>query len=353
MAPRRRTLVGAGLAAAGVAGGLVVRQALVGQRRELSPATDERDGLGPDLPPDTEVHRVATSDGASLRVLARGTGSPIVLVHGVTLSADVWYHQLRSLPAAGYRVVAIDLRGHGGSTIGVDGLGFDRLAADIDEVLDALEVSGAVLVGHSLGGMIALWALTRTETKGAAIRRSGPPRVRALGLVATSAGPVAGRGLPGIRILARSAAPVVAATARLGLLLPGPSLPDGVIGDSLARIPFGAGASAADVSRTRRFTARVPARVSVDLIAQIVRFDEEDSLARVRVPATVVVGTEDVMTPVGHAEKLAERIPDARLVVIEGCGHMVMLEAPDHLDRAITALAGRSAAPLREAAGPR
>jgi pimeloyl-ACP methyl ester carboxylesterase len=287
-----------------------------------------------------EVHQLVLSDGAHLRVLARGTGPAIVLIHGISLTADVWYGQLRDLGDAGFRVVAPDLRGHGGSTVGTGGLRLDRLADDIAEVLERLDLSDVLLVGHSMGGMLVLRLLTRERPSAAG--DDGPGRVRALGLVATSASPVVGRGVPGVRAVIALAAPLLEATGRVASSLPGRSMLDTDLGDPVARIVFGVSPSPEDVRLIRRVTARVPARIAASLLVQLVSFDAERHLRRVARPTTVVVGTADVMTPLRHAETLAEAIPDAELVVLPDCGHMVMLERPGELAAALLALADRA-----------
>jgi hypothetical protein len=84
------------------------------------------------------VHRtVATSDGGEIHVVERGQGRPFVLLHGVTLTSLSWQYQLIDLVDAGYRVVALDIRGHGRSRPGRDGFTLARLAADLHQVLVA------------------------------------------------------------------------------------------------------------------------------------------------------------------------------------------------------------------------
>jgi pimeloyl-ACP methyl ester carboxylesterase len=361
--PTGRNLVGAGLAAVGVAGGIAAGGVLLRRSRSGSDVADPADGEGL-LPDDTEIHAVTMSDGAELRVLARGAGRPVVLLHGITLSADIWYRQLAGLPAAGFRVVAPDLRGHGTSTIGTGGLVLDRVADDVAELLDHLDLDDAIVVGHSMGGMIALRLLSRaSSTVTLAAPDAGGPgaggpasvtvrtpggasrRVAALALVATSASPVVGRGVPGVRTVVGLAGPALAATARLTRLLPGPSLPDTGVGDPIARVTFGADAEARSVRLIRSVTAKVPARTSAALLLQLVSFDVEGVLGRLALPVTVAVGTGDLMTPVRHAETLVAALPDADLTVLRDCGHMVMLERPDELDDAVRALAKRAGAP--------
>ena len=79
-------------------------------------------------------------------------GRPVVLIHGWPLSADAWAAQVPPLVAAGYRVVAYDRRGFGRSDKPADGYEYDTLAADLHALIEHLDLTGAVLVGHSMGG---------------------------------------------------------------------------------------------------------------------------------------------------------------------------------------------------------
>jgi pimeloyl-ACP methyl ester carboxylesterase len=75
--------------------------------------------------------------------------------------------------------------------------------------------------------------------------------------------------------------------------------------------------------------------VSAQLLLEIVRFDEEDTLGSIRLPTTVIVGDHDLMTPVAQARAMVAAIPGARLLLLPGCGHMVMLERRREVDEAL------------------
>jgi pimeloyl-ACP methyl ester carboxylesterase len=297
---------------------------------------------------------IQMSDGARIRILVRGetTGgrSPVVLLHGFTLGAAVWPYQLRVLADAGHRVVAVDLRGHGRSTGAGDTsmpeepaagrvpaasrLSLERLAADVEEVLVALDLADAALVGHSMGGMVALLMMRRDPALAA-----GTGRVSALALVSSAAHPADRRSLAGLMAAGQS---LISSGAGLIARLPGPTLPalDAVY--ALARVTFGDQPSPRQVFFTGALTGAVPLRVSAELLADIVTFDARDVLGSIRVPTTVVVGDHDVITPVDQSEALAGGIAGAELIILRGCGHMVMLERPAELDDAIISLAKRA-----------
>lgn len=336
----RRTLTGAGVVAAGLAGGAVARAVLAPGRRERSCP----DGIGDRLagpagwPPGTRHHRLTASDGAVLHVAEAGSGRPVLLVHGIALSAGVWSGQLRRLPRLGLRVIAIDLRGHGRSGVGTGGLDLDRVAADIAEVAEALGLSDAVVVGHSMGAMVVLRLLATDP-----VLAAGGGWIAALGLVATSARPAAGRGVPGLRLALFASRPLLAVAANLARLLTGPTLPDHDAADPIAAVTFAGDPDPGAVRLVRRVSAGVPARTTAELALRAVRLDQAAGLAAIAVPTVVVVGTDDLVTPPGHARALVAAIPGAELVELDGCGHEVMLERPEALEAVVADLVARSA----------
>ena len=81
-----------------------------------------------DLPDGIVHHHLPTPDGGVVHAIEKGAGRPIVLLHGITLRSDVWAPQFHQL-ADRYRVIAVDLRGHGESVAGSSGFGLDPLGA--------------------------------------------------------------------------------------------------------------------------------------------------------------------------------------------------------------------------------
>lgn len=314
MTLRRGAAAGAGVAAAiGLA--YAVQRAAT-QRWQVGP--DELAAAGRTLPQDLRHHFVAVSDGGRIHAVERGDagseGSTVVLVHGICLGIATWAPQLRGL---GGRVVAVSQRGHGQSQAGGDGYRFDRLGADLLEVLDALDVRDAVLVGHSMGGMIAqLLGVERPEE----LSR----RVRRLVLVATTPGPLLTAPLSGL-ITAGTDRALSAAERRGRGPFPSPW------GIWAARTAFGARPSPADVQLLRwMLDAMSPAALAA-LLPHLLAFDVHDRLGSVTLPTHVVVGTRDVLTPSRTARALARRVPGAQLTILPGCGHMVMLERAEVL----------------------
>ena len=298
---------------AGVAAGYGLERAAM---RRLRPVA----GRGPATefdPPADCVHRhVATKDGGELHVLERGTGRPIVLLHGVTLSTVSWHYQILDL-AKDHRVLAVDTRGHGDSKPGDDTWGIEGLATDLVQLLETLDLRDVVLVGHSMGGMAALQlAVDHPDVMA--------ERVAGLVLMSTSAGPMSR--LVGFKALTRLVTPPARHGLRLAGRIPGGIFPSNDLSYLVFRLGHGHGTDPAHVELNRAMTAATPLHVLAELLTGILSFDVRDRLDRVKVPVLVIGGTRDVLTPAYTARALAGALPDAELVLLPGAGHMVMLE---------------------------
>src|SRR5262249_35072163 len=147
-----RTALAAGAALFGLAGWGAAR-ALVA-RIERNPDPFPRERLLAE--PVGEQVEIARPDGTVLRALVAGQGLPVVLVHGYMATLDEWNVVWDELAARGFRVIAFDQRGHGRSKLGSDGIGSEPMAADLAAVLRHFDVRDGVLVGHSMGGFIAI-----------------------------------------------------------------------------------------------------------------------------------------------------------------------------------------------------
>jgi pimeloyl-ACP methyl ester carboxylesterase len=320
---RRRTVAGlvtgGALAAVTGAGYLLHRTAIVRWRV----TEDEMAASARALPGDLEHHMVDVGDGGRIHVVERGAGPPIVLVHGVTLGVATWAPQLHHL-ADRHRVLAVGQRGHGRSVAGHDGYSLERLAEDLAEVLEACRVGGAVLVGHSMGGMVSqLLALEHPE----AFHR----HVAGLALVATAAGPLVPGpgGLTLAGTLALGAGKGLRYAERTGRGL----FPVEDLAVWASRAAFGARPDPLDVELTRSMIAAMAPASMAGLLGPLLRFDVSGRVGGIDVPTKVVVGRRDLLTPPRMARALARAIPGAELTEYPGCGHMVMLERPDELDR--------------------
>jgi len=98
------------------------------------------------------MNRFKTHDGTEIYYKDWGTGQPVTFSHGWPLSADAWDAQMMFLGQNGYRVIAHDRRGHGRSAQSWDGNDMNTYADDLAELMDALSITGATMIGHSTGG---------------------------------------------------------------------------------------------------------------------------------------------------------------------------------------------------------
>jgi len=315
-------LIRATTTSAALAGGYIIQHAAAAKWEPSSLSWSE---AGLDLPSDLVSTTIGTEDGGTIHLLQRGEGRPVLFLHGVTLSAKVWAYQLQEL-ASSYRVIAVDLRGHGLSKPGSSGTTIEQMADDLERVLDALDLTGAIVVGHSMGGMVAIeYALTHHPKM--------PNRVDGLLLVATSAKPL----MP----LNGNALPVKVATWLLNAYLAKRAsnqqqpLPGGDIAAWLSRAAFGRYPLPAHVQVTQLMFQAMHPRSLSDILPSLAGFDRSNELREIELPTLVLVGTADLLTSPFHAKALASRIPRSSLKVLSGAGHMLMLEEPGELARAI------------------
>jgi YbgC/YbaW family acyl-CoA thioester hydrolase len=252
-----------------------------------------------------------TVNGVSLAVEVRGDGPAILFIHGYPLDRTIWRGQIDGLD--GYRRIAPDLRGMGQSDAPDLGYGMGIYAADLAALLDALGVGEVVLCGLSMGGYVIFEFLRRWRD-----------RVRAVILVDTRA--------EADGTEARRTRDVVAGTAR--------ESGAGAIADAmLPRLlaPGTVEASPELAERIRRMMAATPVAGIVGALAAM--RDRRDATGLLPtlagLPALVIVGEEDAITPPDGARRIAAAIPGARLVVVPGAGHLTPVERPSETTAAI------------------
>ena len=318
---RRLILLGvAGVAAAGAVGVAVVAQSRAARIRGLPDPVPLEDLLREPSGQDTIVER---PDGTRLRVRVAGVGPTVVLAHGIALTLREWNLVAELLLADGYRVVAFDARGHGRSTIGSQGVSAPVMAADLAAVLEATGSTDAILVGHSMGGFLALEAVL--EVPGLADRLAG------LVLVASFAGDILD-GAP----QNRAEAPILRSRL-LPRLTANPT-----IGTLFAASFFGPSPSPAMLAA---FLEMVLARDNAPLRPLLDAFTTDALIARlpaVQVPTVIVCGLSDRTTPPRDSRRMAAAIPASRTLWVDSAGHMLPWEAPNAIRDAV-AMAGSPA----------
>jgi pimeloyl-ACP methyl ester carboxylesterase len=233
----------------------------------------------------------------------REVGTPLVLIHGFPLDHTTWDGMISHLEGQA-DVILPDLRGLGQSDITRPGAPQGAytvadMAADIAGLLDALQIEKAVIVGHSMGGYVAL-----------AFARAYPQRLAGLGLVST-------------QVLAdndeRKAGRYATAeqVAAQGV---------GVVADGMAPK---LSANPDLVPAIRELILRQPAAGVIGALkAMAERPDSTELLAALKVPVAIVVGQADALIPADRSREMKAILPQAVLIELPGVGHSPMLEAP-------------------------
>ncbi len=99
---------------------------------------------------------IVREDGTRLRVLHKGSGPAVLLIHDIGVSMVTMNQLYRMLAGYGFQVIAYDMRGHGSSTLGSEGMGYEQLTADLKAVIDTFQLKEMILVGHSVGAALAV-----------------------------------------------------------------------------------------------------------------------------------------------------------------------------------------------------
>lgn len=248
-------------------------------------------------------------NGIQLAYERRGQGSPLVLIHGYPLDHHLW-DEVTPLLEDTFDVILPDLRGFGDSTTIDSSFSMDDLASDMAGLLDQVGIQRAAIVGHSMGGYVAL-----------AFTRLYPDRVRGLGLVSSqvladpaerkegrykSAADVAANGIGGV---VETMAPKFTADEQLQ-------------------------------SYARASMERQPAAAYIGALkAMAERIDSTPLLSSFHFPVVVIHGDADSLIPIDRAREVKAALPQAHLVEISGAGHMPMMEAKEKTAEALKHLA--------------
>jgi pimeloyl-ACP methyl ester carboxylesterase len=248
------------------------------------------------------VH-VTAADGTRLHVVEQGKGEPVLWLQGLNAPAAAWSVQLAHFSQS-YRGVAPDARGVGQSDAPPGPYTTRQLADDAAAVLDALEIEKAHVVGLSLGGAVAQeLALAR------------PERVRSIALLSTFAAQD-----PRSRALLESWRELYPIAPREAWEKQAYAW---LFTERFWRSP-------ANVRAALRFARTQPLQTVQGFQGQVdaaLAHDTRERLPGLRVPALVIHGALDQLSPVANAEELARLIPGAELMVIPDVGHAANLEA--------------------------
>lgn len=319
----RKRSVGLMLFAGAAAGGAAL--GYLAERRTVDVSDTDLDPEWSELrrsPPGEQIS-VASDDGTKLCARVAGPeGAPvIVLAHSYAMTSSVWLYQLRDLSEE-YRVVAYDLRGHGNSSPATSSDYTTRtLAQDLAAVIEATSDTPVLVAGHSMGGM-SIMAFAQEYPRDVRERLAG------VALLNTASSRIVWRGLlSGAAVTAGGVEQVLRRRGRGGIA----SL-RGVRANDLTflltrTLALAGTASPAHVA----FVEEQLVGSRTDVLAAYARtlgsLDLDDALENLDVPAIVIAGDSDRLTPARQGRDLAAGLPDARLIELAGVGHFATLEA--------------------------
>lgn len=247
---------------------------------------------------------------AGISYLEAGVGQPVVFLHGIGGGAESFADQL-AVAGDTCTLRAWDMPGYGESDP-ITPLTFESLSSCLSAFLANLEVTRAHLVGHSIGGMLALEH---------AVRRPG--EVASLTLIGTTPA-FGGRD---------NSFKTAFLKARMEPLERGLSMAE--IAKETAPHIVGPGASPDVVDEVARILGRVRETTWRAILECLVTFDRRADLARVTQPCLLIAGENDSNAPARTMEKMAANLPDAAFHVMKGAGHMINQEVPERVNALI------------------
>lgn len=284
-----------------------------------------------------EAHWLRASDGTELYVEVHPCDDPgaptIVFAHGYCLNQDSWHFQRKAFLGKA-RMVLWDQRNHGRSERGpMDSATIEQLGRDLQYVLDAYTEGPVTLVGHSMGGMTVMsLAAQFPETF---------DRVRGVALVATSAGELSANYLTRSPVLAE----------RIQALAAGPRS-SFVLGQVqrarytdlnfalTKRGSFGPQAPNSLALFTLAMLNGTHMETVMDFLPTLLAHNLYEGLSVLKqTPVWIIVGEDDLLTPVKHTTKLMELLPHAKHVILPDTGHMIQLERNAEVTEGIRRLA--------------
>lgn len=253
-------------------------------------------------------------NGIQVDFTDEGQGDPLLFVHGFPLNRGTWSKQVEAFKTS-HRVIAPDLRGLGGSEATEGPITMMQFAEDLHALRQHLGLGPVTLIGHSMGGYVAL-----------AFAKVFPQALRNLVLVGTRAGADTPEGAAGRRAMAEK------------VRAEGSS----VVVEAMAPKMLAASNTDATMAESvRGFMATAkPEGVISALLGMAGRPDARTWLGSIRVPTLVIAGSDDTIIPPSESEALAKAISDAQLKLIPDAGHLVAFERADAFNEALRAWLG-------------
>jgi non-heme chloroperoxidase len=247
-------------------------------------------------------------DGVKLRTIVGGEGPIVVLAHGFAGNLEGWNMVFNELVKSGFRVIAFDQRGHSKSTIGTDGVNSKAMANDYKTVLEHFDVKDGILVGHSMGGFLSIkFMLDYPEI--------AQNRLYGTLLMSTLAGDLSrdnSQNKSQIWLIKNGWIQTVMSNESLATLFQ----------STFIGTPYKAIIQTAlQSSKSQDLVVLTP------ILEALVDENYYPQLSKIKTPCVVMLGTADKSTPSFHSEDLIKGIAKARMVKVEGKGHLLNWEA--------------------------
>ena len=254
----------------------------------------------------------ATGEKVRLAYSDYGFGDPVVMIHGWPLSREMWEYQLGDLVDAGFRVVKYDRRGFGKSSKPWNGYDYDTFAADLNEILEQLDLKNVTLVGFSMGGGEVVRYLSNYGTQ----------RVKKIALISTV--------LPFLQKTAGNPDGVdqkvfeeimqQIRNDRVGFL------------DEFGKVFFGVNMVSHPVSKPlleyyRMLGSFAAARSTLQCVVAFSQTDFREDVRAIKIPTLIIHGNDDKIVPIeASSNRTAAMIPGSHYLVYEGAPHGLFYE---------------------------
>lgn len=251
-------------------------------------------------------------DGTRICYDDLGSGPPLLLVHGFLMSRHLWMYQIAELRDR-YRIIAPDLRGHGESDRPAGSYAPDQHAADLVELLEALNLAGVAVAGWSMGGQVV-----------AALYQRARERIDRLAIINGTVCMLADDEYPYGRTPEAHARNIAALKEDYPGLV-----------RSFVQSIFSRDVGQAMLDFVEQIAFRVPLWVALDQWEAMGRTDLRDVLPEIAGPCLLLHGTEDLRISPRVAEWMAERVKQPRLVLLDDIGHTPFIEDPATFNAAL------------------
>jgi 3-oxoadipate enol-lactonase len=262
--------------------------------------------------------KVQVKSGSTLSYVDVGQGIPIVLIHGLFLDRTAFEQQIKAFSGQA-RIVAIDIHGHGASSVLGQPMSLDEMAEDYLDLVQKIGIQQAIWCGVSLGGMTSL-----------RIAIKHPEAVLGLLLLNTNAGSGAGKKVPSFDGLN---APLTLRFLWGSRFLKGQVLKAGLFGRTTLE-------TKPDLQRiwVERMKQIHSLSLKHSIEAVLTARSILDQLSSIHVPTIVAGGQEDTALPMAASQAIQKRIDHSTLVEIERCGHSSSIEQPKTVNRLLAQL---------------